>query len=163
MLKPTKTHNHSFASIAPKLKVAIIKSEFNSAITNRLERHCLKTLKQHGVKGGNIATFTVPGALEIPIVAKRIAKNQKHDAIITLGCVIKGETYHFELVANECARGCATVALEYEIPVIFEVMATYTLKQAQARSANNDSNKGIEAAISTLKTCFTLSKIKEAK
>lgn len=163
MLKPTKNSRQSFSKIAKRLKIAIIRSEFNPLITKNLEQYCLKSLKQQGVKRGNITTFLVPGALEIPIAAKLLAKSKRYHVIIALGAIIKGDTYHFELVANECARGCMDVVLEYEIPVIFEVLATYTKKQAQIRSGNDKNNKGIEAAAAALKICTTLSKIKEGK
>ena len=163
MLKPVKNNRQSFSKITKGLKIAIIRSEFNPLITKNLEQYCLKTLKQQGVKRGNITAFLVPGALEIPIAAKLLAKSKRYHAIIALGAIIKGDTYHFELVANECARGCMDIVLEYEVPVIFEVLATYTLEQAQIRSSNNKNNKGIEAAVAALKICTTLSKIKEAK
>ena len=163
MLKPAKSKRYSFSKIVKGLKIAIIRSEFNPLITKNLEQYCLKTLKQQGVKRSNIATFLVPGALEIPIAAKLLAKDKRYNVIIALGAIIKGETYHFELVANECARGCIDVVLEYEIPVIFEVLATHTLEQAQIRSNNDKNNKGIEAAVAALKICATLSKIKESK
>lgn len=162
MLKSAKT-SQSFSKRTKELKVGLIRSEFNSKITKNLEKYCFKTLKQHGVRERNITNFLVPGALEIPLTAKLLAKSKNYDVIIALGAIIKGETHHFELVASECARGCMKVALKYEVPVIFEVLVTYTLEQAQKRSGNNQNNKGIEAAMAALRVHAAVLKIKESK
>jgi len=141
-------------------KIAIIRSEFNAAITQSLEKHCLKTLLISGIKKNQIKLYRVPGSLEIPITARIIAQKKSADVIIALGAAIKGDTYHFELVANECARGCMNVALEFNIPVIFEVIPAYTLAQAKERAGNNNQNKGREAALTALKMLKLLSDLK---
>ena len=149
--------------IPPKIvresRIAIIRSEFNSQITESLERHCLKILLSAGIKRSQIKLYQVPGSLEIPVTAQRIAQKRRTDLIIALGAVIRGDTYHFELVANECARGCMDVSLKYGIPIIFEVLATYNSAQATKRAANDSNNKGREAAIAALKMLKTLSEL----
>src|SRR3989344_3271366 len=146
--------------IARESRIAIIRSEFNSQITESLERHCLKILLSAGIKRSQIKLYQVPGSLEIPVTAQRIAQKRRTDLIIALGAVIRGDTYHFELVANECARGCMNVALEFNIPVIFEVLAAYNLTQAAKRAGNNKMNKGREAALVALKMLKLLSNFK---
>ena len=103
-----------------------------------------------GVRAGNIERFVVPGCFEIPLAAQRLARTKKYDAIIALGAVIRGDTYHFDLVANECARGIMRVSLDEDIPIIFEVLATYNRRDALRRAGNNRFNKGLEAAHSAL-------------
>jgi|SRR3989344_3682774 len=137
--------------VIQKAKIVIIRSEFNGEITESLERHCLKTLLDTGIKRSQIKLYQVPGSLEIPFTAQMIAQKKQADIIIALGAVIRGDTYHFELVANECARGCMDVSLKYSIPVIFEVIPAYNLAQAKKRAANDNSNKGREAAFAALK------------
>ena len=114
----------------------------------------------HDIPPAVVDSFAVPGALEIPVCASIISKKKIYDAIIAIGAVIKGETYHFELVANECGRGCMNVALESGTPVIFEVLCVNNIRQAKARAGNNDKNKGIEAAITALKMLQVLFQVK---
>src|SRR3989344_6620817 len=138
-------------TVLAKAKIAIVRAQFNGQLTESLEKHCLATLLDHGLKKDQILQFQVPGSLEIPIVAQNIAKAKKADIIIALGVVIKGDTYHFEIVINECARGCMDVALKFNIPIIFEVIPVYNLAQAKKRAGNNNQNKGREAALAALK------------
>ena len=149
-------------AILKKARVAIIRSEFNSSITENLERYCLATLLEHGVAKIHITLYTVPGSLEIPICAQTIAQKKKANVIIALGAVIKGDTYHFEIVANESARGCMDVALKYNIPVIFGVIPAYNMLQARERAGNNNNNKGREAALAALKMLTTLSDLRSS-
>ena len=137
--------------VLDKARIAIVRAQFNTLLTESLEKHCLVTLLENGIKKDQILQFQVPGSLEIPITAQNIAKAQKADIIIALGVVIKGDTYHFEIVANECARGCMDVALKYNVPIIFEVIPVYNLAQAKKRAGNNNQNKGREAALAALK------------
>lgn len=139
-----------------RFRIAIIRGEYNREITVGLEKKCVETLLEAGVPGKNIRLFAVPGCFEIPILAQRLAARKKWDAIIALGAVIKGDTYHFELVVNECARGIMDVSLRHEVPVIFEVLATYNRRDAARRAGNNRSNKGIEAAQAALSMLATL-------
>ena len=146
--------------IISKAKIAIIRAQFNAPLTESLEKHCLGVLLEHGLKKDQILQFQVPGSLEIPIVAQNIAKQKTADIIIALGVVIKGDTYHFQIVANECARGCMDVALKYNVPIIFEVIPVYNLAQAKKRAGNNNQNKGKEAALAALKMMKVISQLK---
>ena len=146
-------------SVLLKAKIAIVRAQFNGQLTESLEKHCLATLLDHGLKKDQILQFQVPGSLEIPIVAQNIASAKKSDIIIALGVVIKGDTYHFEIVINECARGCMDVALKYNVPIIFEVIPAYNLAQAKKRAGNNNQNKGKEAALAALKMLKVMSQL----
>ena len=148
-------------SAAAKTRLAIIRAEYNSEITASLEKKCMEALIAGGVPARNIHVFTVPGCFEIPILAEKLAARKRYDALIALGAVIRGETYHFELVADGCARGIMEVSLRHNMPVIFEVLATYNRRDALRRAGNNQQNKGIEAAHSALALLRTLSKIKD--
>jgi len=148
------------ATIASSARVAIVTAQFNGEYTASLERHCVAALQQAGLAHDRVETFAVPGALEIPVVAKRLAASGKFSAIIALGVVIKGETYHFELVANESARGCQQVALETGVPVIMEILACYTEAQAVARCSNGQHNKGREAAAAAIAMLNLLPKLR---
>lgn len=135
---------------AKDIRIAIVSSSFRRNVVNALEKNCIVTLKRQGVFPSNIHVFRVPGSLEIPVVAKKLAAKREYDALITFGAIVKGKTYHFEQIANECARGCMDVSLQYEIPVIFEVLAVYRLKDALERVTRKSENKGVEAAESAL-------------
>lgn len=134
-----------------KINIAIIASEYHKNITDELLEHCLMTLKKKGVLESQITVVHIPGSLEIPLVAKKLAKKSIFDAIIALGVIHKGDTYHFELVANECARGCMNVSLEFQVPIIFEVLAVYKLEDARVRARRKRENRGVEAALTALR------------
>ena len=136
---------------APHAKVAIVVSRFNSFINDRLVEGALDTLKRQGqIADENITLVKVPGAVELPLAAKRLAKSKQFDGIVALGCVIPGGTAHFEYVSGECAKGLAQVSLESEIPVAFGVLTTENIEQAIERAGTKAGNKGVEAALSTL-------------
>lgn len=160
MLKKQNKEVNIPAMTVKRARVAIVRSEYNEDISKSLEENCLKVLIDKGLRRENIKVFRVPGALEIPVVAQKIARRRLADAIIALGAIVKGETYHFDLIANETARGCMDISLQFNIPVIFEVLVVYDLKQAKERSGNNDNNKGREAAITALKMINIMGKIK---
>jgi len=147
--------------LAQRSRVAIITSQYNGKLTKNLERYCTATLLAAGLANENVETFAVPGALEIPVVAKTLAASKRYDAIIALGMVLKGETYHFEIVADQCAAGLQAVAIETGIPVINEVLACYTIEQAKARAGDHTNNKGIEAAVTALKMIEVIKKLKK--
>lgn len=132
------------------VRIGIIGSSFREDVTSELEKRCVARLKRAGVPRTNIDLFRVPGSMEIPLAAKKLAKNRLYDALIVFGAIVKGKTYHFEQIANECARGCMDVSLQYEIPVIFEVLAVYDIKDALERATRKKENKGVEAANSAL-------------
>lgn len=136
---------------APHAKVAIVVSRFNSFINDRLVEGALDTLKRQGqIADENITLVRVPGAVELPLAAKKLAKSKQFDGIVALGCVIRGGTAHFEYVSGECAKGLAQVSLESEIPVAFGVLTTENIEQAIERAGTKAGNKGVEAALSTL-------------
>ena len=127
------------------MRIAIVVSKFNDMITNRLLSGCQKELERLGLKGPQKVVW-VPGSLEIPVVALRLARQKSVDAVICLGSVIRGETIHFELVANNAASGIAQVALTTGKPAIFGVLTTETVDQATKRSEEKGDHKGREAA-----------------
>ena len=109
--------------LARRVRIAVVRAEFNAQITRSLERACLGALRSAGIAEGRVERFSVPGCFELPLMAQRLALRKRYDAVIVLGAVIRGDTYHFELVANECARGIMVVSLRHNLPVIFEVLA----------------------------------------
>ena len=147
-------------NLASRTWVAVIRADYNRDITLSLEQKCVESLLAAGIPDRNIGRFTVPGCFEIPILAQRLAATGQYHAMIALGAVIRGETYHFDLVASECARGVMDVSLRHNVPIIFEVLATYNRRDALRRAGKNNSNKGIEAAHAALSLLGTLSEIK---
>ena len=137
-------------------RVAVVAARFNESVTVKLVEGAVAGLAKRGVAAERIDVTWVPGAFEIPLVAKRLALTGSYDAVICLGAVIRGDTAHFDLVANESARGIAQVSLETGVPVIFEILATDTLAQAQARAGGAHGNKGWEAAESALEMASLL-------
>ena len=133
-----------------QIRIAVIGATFHKEITDNLEKHCLATLKDKGLADSQIDVIHVPGALEIPLIAKICAKKTIYDAIIVFGAIHKGKTTHFELISNECARGCMDISLRYEIPVIFEVLTVFDIKDALERATRSEENKGVEAALTAL-------------
>lgn len=142
-----------------EIKIAIVSSSFRREVTESLEKNCIAALKEKRIAKNQIDIFRVPGSLEIPLVAKKIAKKGIYDAIITFGAIVKGKTYHFEQIANECVRGCMEVSLDYEIPVIFEVLAVYNLQDAIERAVRKEENRGTEAALTALEMIKVISNI----
>ena len=142
--------NYSAKLTGEGLKFAIITSRFNHFITERLTEGATDTLVRHGVKEGDIDTFLVPGAFELPFVASKLAQKNKYDAIITLGCVIRGATTHYDYVCNEMSKGIASVSLKSGIPVMFGVLTTENIEQAIARAGSKAGNKGYDCALSAI-------------
>ncbi|EHJ07702.1 6,7-dimethyl-8-ribityllumazine synthase [Staphylococcus simiae] len=136
--------------VGKDLKVAIVVSRFNDFITGRLLEGAKDTLIRHEVESDNIDVAYVPGAFEIPLVAKKLAKSNKYDAVITLGCVIRGATSHYDYVCNEVAKGVSKVNDETEVPVIFGILTTESIEQAVERAGTKAGNKGAEAAVSAI-------------
>jgi len=125
-----------------KLVIGIVQARFNQGVTNALAKACWDELLARGVQEKNIEHVQVPGALEVPVALQAMAEKGGFDALIALGCIIRGETYHFELVANESAAGVTRVALEYQLPVANAILTTENLEQAVARQGD----KGRDAA-----------------
>ncbi len=128
------------------LRVGIVVSRFNEFVTSRLLSGAIDALLSHGVSSDDLEVYWVPGAFEIPLVAKKLATSGRFDAVICLGTVIRGETPHFEYVAAETSKGIATAALESGVPVSFGVLTTDNLDQAIDRAGGKFGNKGREAA-----------------
>jgi len=128
--------------IGDGLHIGIVRARFNEALTNKLAEACLAELERLDVAADDIRHVTVPGALEIPVALKAMAEAGEYDALIALGCVIRGETYHFELVANESAAGVTRVALDHHLPVANAILTVENEEQAWARAAD----KGRDAA-----------------
>ncbi|AJD32681.1 6,7-dimethyl-8-ribityllumazine synthase [Clostridium sporogenes] len=135
---------------AEGLKVGIIVSRFNEFITSKLLSGSIDCLKRHGAKEDNIEICWVPGAFEIPVIAKKMASKGKYDAVICLGTVIRGATPHFDYVSSEVSKGVAHVSLDKEVPVIFGVLTTDTIEQAIERAGTKAGNKGYDAAMSAI-------------
>ncbi len=131
-------------------RFAIVVSRFNEFITSRLLAAAIDTLTRHGADDGKITCVHVPGAFELPFIARQLAESQNFDAIICLGCVIRGQTPHFEYVAGEAARGIARVSLESGVPTTFGVITADTLEQAVERAGTKAGNKGAEATLSAI-------------
>ncbi|HAL48439.1 MAG: 6,7-dimethyl-8-ribityllumazine synthase [SAR202 cluster bacterium] len=132
------------------LSVGIVVATFNEFITSRLLDGAKAGLSSHGVSDENVTVASVPGSFEIPFVAQKMAQSGRHDAIICLGAVIKGETDHYEHVAGEAAKGIANVSLSTGVPVIFGVLTTDTLEQAINRAGGKQGNQGHHAAVAAI-------------
>ncbi|TDL34844.1 6,7-dimethyl-8-ribityllumazine synthase [Jeotgalibacillus sp. S-D1] len=136
--------------VGTDLKVGIVVGRFNEFITSKLLGGAEDALRRHGVKEDDVSVAWVPGVFEIPVVAQRMAKSGKYDAVITLGTVIRGATPHFEYVSGEVAKGVANIALNEGLPVIFGVLTTDTIEQAIERAGTKAGNKGWEAATAAI-------------
>ncbi|CAN5274012.1 6,7-dimethyl-8-ribityllumazine synthase [soil metagenome] len=125
-----------------ELSIGIVQARFNEGITNALAQACLQELTALGVDASNITHIKVPGALEVPCALQALAESENFDALIALGCIIRGETYHFELVANESGSAVTRLALDYQLPIANAILTVENLAQAQARQEE----KGRDAA-----------------
>jgi 6,7-dimethyl-8-ribityllumazine synthase len=148
MMKQIKTYSGNLE--AKGKRFGIVAARFNEFITSRLIDGALDSLKRHGVDDEDIDLAWCPGAFEIPLVAKRMLTSEKYDAIICLGCVIRGSTPHFDYVANEVAKGIGKVSLDFAKPVIFGVLTTESIEQAIERAGTKAGNKGFDAALSAI-------------
>jgi len=138
--------------IAENLKFAIVAGRFNEFITSKLIGGALDALKRHGAEDADIEMVWVPGAFEIPLIAKKMAEQKRFDAIICLGAVIRGATPHFDFVSSEVSKGVASVGLDMGVPVIFGVLTTDTIDQAIERAGTKSGNKGFDAAMTAIET-----------
>ncbi|WP_062198386.1 6,7-dimethyl-8-ribityllumazine synthase [Massilibacterium senegalense] len=136
--------------VGTDLKVGIVVARFNEFITSKLLSGAEDGLYRHGVQKENIEVAWVPGAFEIPLIAKKMVESKKYDAIITLGTVIRGATPHFDYVCSEVSKGVAKLTLDYSMPVIFGVLTTDSIEQAIERAGTKAGNKGYEAAVSAI-------------
>ncbi|CAH0288631.1 6,7-dimethyl-8-ribityllumazine synthase [Peribacillus frigoritolerans] len=136
--------------IGSGLKVGIVVGRFNEFITSKLLGGAMDGLKRHGVDENDVDIAWVPGAFELPLIAKKLVNTGKYDAVIGLGTVIRGATSHYDYVCNEAAKGMASVSLETGVPVIFGLLTTENIEQAIERAGTKSGNKGYEAAVSAI-------------
>lgn len=136
--------------VAEGLKFGVVAARFNEFITNKLLGGTMDALTRHGAAAENIDVAWVPGAFEIPLVAKKMADSKKYDAVICLGAVIRGSTSHYDIVCAEVAKGVAQVGLASGVPTIFGVVTTETIEQAVERAGTKAGNKGFDAAVSAI-------------
>jgi len=144
--------------IGSDLKIGIVVGRFNEFITSKLLGGAEDALKRHGVDDANVTIAWVPGAFEIPLIAKKMAASKKYDAVITLGTVIRGSTPHFDYVCNEAAKGVANAGYQHDIPVIFGVLTTDTIEQAIERAGTKAGNKGWESATAAIEMADLMKK-----
>lgn len=145
--------------IAKGKSFGIAISRFNDLVTKELLSGCVDTLVRHGADEKEIQVVWAPGAYEIPLIAQKMAKSKKYDAIICLGAVIRGATPHFDYIAAESSKGVAKVMLDNSVPVIFGIITADTIEQAIERSGTKDGNKGRDAAINAIEMANVLEKI----
>ncbi len=143
----------------PDGRFAVVVARFNGLITESLLAACRDTLIRHGVDESNIDVAWVPGSFEIPLVARRLAASKKYAAVICLGCVIRGETGHYDHVAGQAAGGVLQAGLAADVPVIFGVLTTETVEQALNRAGIKAGNKGVDAALAAIETVNLLRKL----
>ena len=137
--------------VAPEgMKVGIVAARFNEIIVNKLLGGAVDGLVRHGVEEDNITAAWVPGAFEIPVVAKKMAESGKYDAVICLGCVIRGQTTHYDYVCNEVSKGVAQVGLASGVPTMFGIVTTENIDQAIARAGSKAGNKGYDCALGAI-------------
>jgi 6,7-dimethyl-8-ribityllumazine synthase len=158
------TFNHHVKTIegdlnARNARFGIVVARFNSLITERLYAAALNTLTRHGVDEGHMDAVWVPGAFELPLAVKRLAGTGRYNAIVALGCVIRGGTPHFDYVAGQCAAGLSRVSLDLDIPVGFGVLTVDTIEQAIERAGTKAGNKGEDAALCALEMVNVLRQI----
>ncbi|MBB5348988.1 6,7-dimethyl-8-ribityllumazine synthase [Desulfoprunum benzoelyticum] len=140
-------------------KFGIVIARFNSFISEKLLEGALDTLQRSGAQATDIDVVRVPGAFEIPLIAKKMAGSQKYDAIICLGVVIRGATPHFDVVVNEVSKGTAQVGLDTGVPVLFGVLTTETIEQAIERSGTKAGNKGADVAVAAIEMANLISNL----
>ncbi len=140
--------------------IAVVRSQFNGFVVDKLFDGAIRTLNQYGIDEESITVVKVPGAFEIPVAVKTLLDKGQFDAVITLGTIIRGETPHFEYIANECAHGISQLAINTGVPVIFGVLTVDNVDQALDRAGEEESNKGSEAALTALEMIGVIKKIK---
>ena len=145
--------------IGTGVKVGVVVTRFNEFITSKLLSGAIDGLKRHGVAESDIDVAWIPGAYEIPLVAKKMAESTKYHAVITLGAVIRGATPHFEYVSAEVSKGVAVTSLETGVPIIFGVLTTDSIEQAIERAGTKAGNKGYDAAVTAIEMVNVLKEI----
>jgi len=144
---------------AKGLKVAIVASRFNDFIVDKLIGGAVDALTRHGASREDLTLVKIPGAFEMPLIAKKLAASGKYDGIVCVGAVIRGATPHFDVVVNECAKGLASVSMEFGMPLGFGVLTTDNIEQAIERAGSKAGNKGVDAAMAMLETARVAAQI----
>jgi 6,7-dimethyl-8-ribityllumazine synthase len=145
--------------LARDLRFALVAARFNDFVVEPLIRGALDALKRHGASEKHIDIVRVPGAFDIPIVARKLAMSKRYDSLIALGAVVRGQTPHFDYVAGECASGIARIALESGVPIAFGVLTTDTVEQAVDRAGGKAGNKGADAAMAAIEMANLLRRL----
>lgn len=138
------------------LRVGIVAARFNDFIVDRLVDAAVGTLLEHGAEPADLLTVHVPGAFEIPVTVRKMVESKRHDAIVALGCVIRGATPHFDYVAGEACRGLAKLCLDHELALGFGILTCNTLEQAIERAGSKGGNKGADAALTAIRMASVL-------
>jgi len=146
---------------ARKLRVALVATRYNEPIVERLRTGAIDALIEHGARAADLTLVRVPGAFELPLAVRKVADRGRHDAIVALGAVVRGDTPHFDYVAGECAAGLARVMADTGVPVGFGVLTVDTLEQAIERAGGTLGNKGAEAALAAIEMAQLLLRIEE--
>lgn len=141
------------------LRVAVVATRYNEPVLERLRAGALEALQSHGARPEDIDVVLVPGAFELPLAVRAVAKRGRYDAIVALGCVVRGETPHFDYVAGECAAGITRVMLDTGVPVGFGVLTVENFEQAIERSGGSVGNKGAEAALAAVEMATLLARL----
>ena len=145
--------------LARDLRFAVVAARFNDMVVDALVRGAVDVLKRHGATEKQIEIVRVPGAFDIPIVARKLALSRRYEALIALGAVVRGQTPHFDYVAGECASGLARIALESGVPIAFGVLTTDTMEQALDRAGGKAGNKGADAALAAIEMANLLRRL----
>jgi 6,7-dimethyl-8-ribityllumazine synthase len=143
------------------LRFGVVAARFNDFIVERLVDAAIATLIKHGAEPGDIEVLRVPGAFELPLALKKLASGRRHDALIALGCVIRGATPHFDYVAGQAASGIARVSLEHEMPIGFGLLTVETIEQAVERAGTKAGNKGADAALTAIEMATLARKLEQ--
>ena len=159
MLDADRTFNSNMLD-ATELKIAIISSRFNNNITEKLTTGSIQGLLSLGIRKNNIGYFTIPGAFEFGVIVDKLAETKKYDAIICNGAIIRGDTAHFEYVANASTTSISNLAIKWQIPIIFGILTTENLQQAEERSQSGKENCGYKSALTAVEMVNLLKSIK---
>lgn len=146
-----------------KLRIAIIVSQFNEEVTSGLKRGALAYLAEQNIRVSEADVYSAPGAFEIPLIAQNLARSKKYNGVVCLGCVIKGDTAHFEFISLGATMGLMQATLATQVPITFGIITTYTDEQAILRSRDDSHNKGREAAAACVESLKAIAAIKSAK
>ena len=145
------------------VRIAVVAARWNAEITDGLVEGAVRAFSRHGIEGAALDVFRVPGAFELPLASQRAARTGRYNAVVALGCVIRGDTPHFDYVCSEPTRGIGEVALQEDLPVAFGLLTTDNLQQSLDRSGDNPENKGEEAALTILELLTVFKQIQGAE